>query len=66
MGLAVVGGCFSRPTEPVKKTEGGSNFDRLNQVRGAGHPNPKGKGPAKSTAASKTTTGAGEKEPKGD
>ena len=39
MAFAMVSGCFSRSTEPVQKTEGGSNFDRLKgNVKGGGNP----------------------------
>ena len=44
-GLVSVSGCFSRPTDPIKKEEGG-NFDRMKTLPGGGNPKNKGKTPA--------------------
>jgi hypothetical protein len=57
-GLVSVGGCSSRPTEPVKKAEGG-NMDRLKKMPGGANPLTKGqraapKGGANPTAAPNT------------
>ena len=49
IGLALTSGCFSRSTEPVH-SKGGSNPDRLKQMKEAIFPKGKGKSPpAKNT-----------------
>jgi hypothetical protein len=59
----MLSGCFSRPTEAVKKTEGGSNFERLEKLKGGGNPKTKGKGtaPKAGTGASKPESKTSEK-----
>jgi hypothetical protein len=43
LGLVLSSGCSSQPSEPARKSEGGSHMDRL-RVKGGAKPNPKGKG----------------------
>jgi hypothetical protein len=58
--LVAAVGCFSRSTEPVRKTEGGGYMDRLKNLKGGAKPDSKSKGVAPESEPAK----AGGKAPK--